>query len=256
MLEKIKTNYKIVENKEKKGIELYFDSIPNAEERSILKEDGYRWNTKKSCWYKKQEKNQIQEIKTGVVEIENSYSGNGWKGVNSDLKLSIKEIAQLIKKQLKLKFPDATFSVTTEGNCYYSGLNINLMKDSKNPFNSFENAIKEAEKNSSSGIIANPENWVGLQDWEIEQSEMRKAELKQRLESGNISINQFQIQNDFELSEYGKKVFEYVKDLADSFNYDDSDSMTDYFDTGFYLTLAIGKWNKKFELIGGEKFEA
>lgn len=256
MLEKIKTNYKKLINEEKKGIELYFDSIPNTEERSILKEDGYRWNLKKSCWYKKQEKNQIQEIKTGVVEIKNSYSGNGWKGVNSDLKLSIKEIAQLIKKQLKKKFPNATFSVTTEGNCYYSGLNINLMKDLKNPINSFENAVLEAEKSSISGIIANPEKWVGLQDWEIEQSEMRKKELKQRLESGNISVNQFHIQNDFELSEYGKQLFEYVKDLADSFNYDDSDSMTDYFDQGFYLDLAIGKWNKKFELIGGERIEA
>ena len=252
MLEKIKTNYKMVENEEKKGIELYFDSIPNSKERTVLKEEGYRWNPKKSCWYKKQEKNQIQEIKTGVVEIENSYSGNGWKGVNSDLKLSMKEIAKLIKKQLKLKFPDATFSVTTEGNWHYNGLNINLMKDSKNPFNSFENAIKEAEKNNSSGIIANPENWVGLQDWEIEQSEMRKAELKQRLESGNIQISQFNIDNDYELSEYGKQLFEYIKNLADSFNYDDSDSMIDYFDKGFYLKLSIGKWDKKFELLTEE----
>lgn len=85
---------------------------------------------------------------------------------------------------------------------------------------------------------------------------MRKKELKQRLESGNISVNQFHIQNNFELSEYGKELFEYVKELADSFNYDDSDSMTDYFDTGFYLDLAIGKWTKKFELIGGERIEA
>lgn len=130
------------------------------------------------------------------------------------------------------------------------------MKDSENPFNSFENAVKEAEKKGGSGIIADPEKWIGLQDWEIEQSEMRKKELKQRLESGNISINQFHIQNDFELSKYGKELFEYVKALTDSFNYDDSDSMTDYFDTGFYLTLAIGKWNKKFELIGGKNFEA
>ena len=164
----------------------------------------------------------------------------------------MKEIAKLIKKQLKLKFPSAVFSITTEGNCYYSGLNINLMKDLKNPINSFENAVLEAEKSVSSGIIADPEKWAGLRDWEIERSEQRKAELKNRLESGNIQISQFNIDNDYELSEYGKQLFEYIKNLADSFNYDDSDSMIDYFDKGFYLKLSIGKWDKKFELVTEE----
>lgn len=32
--------------------------------------------------------------------------------------------------------------------------------------------------------------------------------------------------------------------------FDESDSMTDYFHTAFYVNMEIGKWNKPFESIG------
>ena len=51
-MERIKTNYKQVENTEKNGIELYFDEIPTKEDREILKTNGFRWHNVKKCWYK------------------------------------------------------------------------------------------------------------------------------------------------------------------------------------------------------------
>ena len=36
---------------------------------------------------------------------------------------------------------------------------------------------------------------------------------------------------------------------AQSYNYDDSDSMTDYFDTNFYLSVYVGKWDKPFKIV-------
>lgn len=65
----IKTNYKEVKNEEKKGIELYFDTIPTQEERKELKENGYKWNGLKKCWYKSinkesQNKEKTTELKT------------------------------------------------------------------------------------------------------------------------------------------------------------------------------------------------
>lgn len=246
-MENIKTNYKKIENEEKKGIELYFEAIPTTEERTILKNNGYRWNNAKKCWYIKKNKI-VEEIKTGITKIENSHSGFGWKGCNADKHLSIVEIAKIIKKELKRKFPTAIFSVTTEGNCYYSGLNIYLMKDTINPLNDYETAIKEAEKSSSARIIDDYSKY-GLTEQEINESEQRKKELKSRLEHRNITINQYHIKNDYELSQYGKVMFQYIKELCDSFNYDDSDSMTDYFNCGFYLELKIGKYDKKFELL-------
>lgn len=66
---KLLTNYKEIKNEEKNGIELYFDSIPTEEERTELKENGYKWNRAKKCWYvslgyTKKETPKKEELKT------------------------------------------------------------------------------------------------------------------------------------------------------------------------------------------------
>ena len=43
----------IKENKELKGIEIYFVVYPISATRDTLKKNGFRWNHKKSCWYAK-----------------------------------------------------------------------------------------------------------------------------------------------------------------------------------------------------------
>lgn len=250
-MERIKTNYKKIENTEKQGIELYFDTIPTTEERNILKSNGYRWNNQKKCWYIKQ--NKIKEpLKMGMKETARfNYTSNAWEGINYNSNLSLKEIGKIIKEELKRKYPEATFSITTE---LYSGgqsLHINLMKSNKSPFNSFEKAIEEADgKGDTYNIIyAHPERWVGLTDYEIQKSEENKRNLKVRLEKGYMQVNHYYIKDDYELSEYGEKIMSDACALADSFNFGDSDSMIDYFHTNFYLHLSIGKWDKKFELL-------
>lgn len=40
-----------------------------------------------------------------------------------------------------------------------------------------------------------------------------------------------------------------VVDYANSYNYDDSDSMTDYFDTNFYLHIYIGDFGKPYQVV-------
>lgn len=66
---KLLTNYKEVKNEEKNGIELYFEGIPTEEERTELKENGYKWNRAKKCWYvslgyTKKETQKKEELKT------------------------------------------------------------------------------------------------------------------------------------------------------------------------------------------------
>ena len=34
--------------------------------------------------------------------------------------------------------------------------------------------------------------------------------------------------------------------------YDNSDAMTDYFDTAYYMSISIGKWNKHYEFTGAK----
>lgn len=56
-------------------------------------------------------------------------------------------------------------------------------------------------------------------------------------------------EDDKRLTPYGVKVLVAVYKFANSFNYDDSDSMTDYFDTRFYLWITVGKWDKPFKVV-------
>lgn len=54
-LEEVKKSCKVLLNEEKQGEELYFDSKPESEVIELLKENCYRWNNTKKCWYRKLE---------------------------------------------------------------------------------------------------------------------------------------------------------------------------------------------------------
>lgn len=247
----IKTKFEERKNEEKKGIELYFETIPTYEERQELKNNGFKWHNQKKCWYKK-ENNQIEPIKTGFKEKPHfNYTAGAWEGVNYSIDLSLSEIAKLIKNEMKRKYPEATFSITKESFSGGQSLHINLMKSTKNPFNTFEKAIEEADGkgNCYNRIYAHPERWQGLTERDLEESKRNIEALKRRLNNGYSQLNHYNIKDDFDLSEYGKQIMLDVKALADSFNFDDSDGMIDYFHCNFYLHLNIGKWNKKFELV-------
>jgi hypothetical protein len=128
------------------------------------------------------------------------YTANGWKGNKYDSKLSVKEIAKIVREELKKKFPKCKFSVTSP---HHSSLDINLMSA---PFEAL------------------------------------------KVEGGQRSVNQYYIDRDEDITEEAREVMKYVKDFVQDYNFDDSDSMTDYFHTNFYLHLGIGKWDKHFEV--------
>lgn len=51
--------------------------------------------------------------------------------------------------------------------------------------------------------------------------------------------------------ELSKEVYDVVNDVCDylqSYNYDDSDGMIDYFDVNFYTHINIGSWNKPYKI--------
>lgn len=69
----LKTNYKLVENVEKNGVELYFDSIPNKKERELLKNNGYKWHNLKKCWYKSNNYKVVRKSDTKEKAKTNAY---------------------------------------------------------------------------------------------------------------------------------------------------------------------------------------
>lgn len=54
------------------------------------------------------------------------------------------------------------------------------------------------------------------------------------------------MEKDEALTDYAKAVLSDVNDVIKSYRFDDSDGMIDYFDTNFYYSLEVGRWNKLF----------
>ncbi|MCI9976483.1 hypothetical protein JY742_10160 [Clostridioides difficile] len=69
------------------------------------------------------------------------------------------------------------------------------------------------------------------------------------LEKDYIQINHYNISSDDRLNSIGKSVLNDVYSQLQSYNYDDSDAMIDYFDTNFYIDINVGKWDKAFKVV-------
>ena len=61
-------------------------------------------------------------------------------------------------------------------------------------------------------------------------------------------INHYNIQTSDSLTDRAKDVMTNVRDFVMSYNFDESDPMTDYFHTNFYLTLGIGSYRQPYRM--------
>ena len=59
-------------------------------------------------------------------------------------------------------------------------------------------------------------------------------------------INHYHIDSETDLTERTREVMKNVRAFVQSYNFDDSDPMTDYFCTNFYLNLSIGTYKKPY----------
>lgn len=62
-------------------------------------------------------------------------------------------------------------------------------------------------------------------------------------------INHYHLDKDTTLTERAREVLTNVNNYIMSYNFDDSDPMTDYFCTNFYLYLGIGRHDRPFEVV-------
>jgi DNA polymerase III sliding clamp (beta) subunit (PCNA family) len=115
-----------------------------------------------------------------------------------------KDIAKIVRTQLKKYWPTCKFSVTRD----YNSMHIALMQSDFNPY--------------SDSFIDDKENY---------------------------SVTKSLIDYDGNLSSKGKELFKFIVKLTDYYNWDRSDTMTDYSDVNFYLTTTIGKWDKPYKQV-------
>ena len=197
-------NANVTLNNEKSGVEIRFDSKPDAAVIESLKENDFRWSGKQKMWYAKQTDKVMSFVSTlnkGIVS-KNACSGSSvtvkdkvekhrnyslfemtrTEGIENNYELykihDTKEIAAIIRKHIRARFPMCKFSVTSD----YHSINIDLLAS---PF------AKDSEE--------------------------------------------------------VKAIVHYVFKFAESYNYDNSDIMTDYFDVNFYGVYESSILSYKYE---------
>lgn len=157
-----------------------------------------------------------------------NYTRSAWEGKNYNGDLDITEIAKLIREDLKIKYPKCRFSITTEK--YSGGRALNLVLTVAD-FKVF------VEPNREVASMIYDRNYC-------RSAEEFMEAWGDQIKKGHRGVNQYYIKDDYTLTDEAKEMMTYCKDLADSFNFDDSDAQVDYFHTNFYMHLGIGKWDK------------
>lgn len=142
------------------------------------------------------------------------YTQNGWQGSRYNANLSCKEIGKLLKTFCKTVYPNCKFSITTT----YNTIHINLMECNYDVF------ANEDDK------------YNHYYDGKTEYT-------------AHMQLNQYQLINDKRLTEKAQLMFSTIANYLNTYNYDDSDSMIDYFDTNFYERFSVGDWNKPFKVV-------
>lgn len=137
----------------------------------------------------------------------NFYTANGWSGSNYDSKLSTKEIASKVRSYAKKNFPGFKFSVRSEWSMYTDSMYIELKAGTCVPFVS-------GSRSADRGYMSTMSTVKGWED-----------ELTPELFS----------------------VLDAVTVYANSFKYDDSDGMQDYYDTNFYIHIKVSDEYKVVE---------
>lgn len=172
------------------------------------------------------------------------YTAYGWEGSRYDRNLSLKEIAKIVRAYVKEKYPTCKFSIRTHYASMCQSLSVDLLEFPERMYKTAEE-LKE--------IYYTPFTYTDKDGNEVTSEHISDTlqDLFRRYRVNDIFTKDSWTQEEF-LQCYQKTVFEeeryffgvatdYFQSVIDdvnafiaSYNYDDSDSMTDYFDVNFY----------------------
>lgn len=195
-------SFTIAKNNTFNSLEINFDGKPSEMVRNLLKKFGFRWHGVRRIWYGYGDENEILNALKGVADNLTEATEKTaapaqvlpslWERCDtSSIKQHdknnlppVKEIAATLRKELKKRFPECKFSITSTHNTI---------------------------------------------DAYIKASPYGREHIYKDRQTGEPDKYGY-----FEDSDELNAVQAYCKALADSWNYDDSDIMTDYFDVHFY----------------------
>lgn len=166
-------------------------------------------------------KTAAQTTETAQSTRSEFYTANGWKGERYEAGRSLKEIAQLVRAYVKEFFPDYRFSVRTAYASMCQELHVDIKEAPADIFKTYEEMTKDDISECWRKAVRN-DLWT-LSSW-------TKAEEKAEFERIWSEYGAFYKC----LTDRTRATVKAVDEYVNSFNYDDSDSMIDYFDCNFY----------------------
>jgi hypothetical protein len=151
-----------------------------------------------------------------------NYTGHGTEGskYKETSNLRTCEIAALIRKELKAKYPSYKFSVRSQNFSGGSAIDIDIKKIDFDP-------IKGAYKKFLQWQEENKE-YPFFEDWKFDHQEILTEQEKSEI-FGNPSGNNSR----YNLK--GEELLKEVERIANQYNFNDSDAGIDYFHTAYYL---------------------
>ena len=168
------------------------------------------------------------------------YTTNGWQGERYDRSLSIKDIAKLIREYVKNAHPAYRFSITS--NRYHINVALTEYPVELTNYTMMRNYCRV--QMSARPVYVPSKGHINA----YEMSEADKEEwIAYRLETANRKQNF--CESDTWLNPVVFAVLQDIQNFMNSYNYDDSDSMTDYFNTNFYGYVQIGRDGKPAKFV-------
>ncbi len=253
---------KINLNEELNGIELLFDEKPSADIIASVKANGFRWSPKNKLWYSKNTADRLafaQSLGNIDANARAARSSSHIESINLDnlanencltAHLHGADLAKAIREDLKkrgvkgvtVRAGKATYTTTIRLTVKATSTDFCSVEEAKERFNLSAFACGV---DSPSGMF-NGERWLYINDLE-QMSEEEKNENHEKYIrywlSKESDVNFKYLWATRERFWYFTTPFfnklKAVWAIANQWNYDNSDSMTDYFDVGYYLDIDI-----------------
>lgn len=277
-------NYTITKNTEKNGIEIYFDGKPAQEVRDALKAMRFRWHGVKKCWYGRADEPAVVAALGGdpvaapvaaqVPAKASAASGTVWPPINLDGIENNKkttygaEFAAVIRADLKrrgvtgvtIRAGKATYTdtitatVTMKPEDFRSAEEAAARDGWRSFFRSEEYGVKvggveyhrlyEGCETETRKYISCGSNYTDTS--EGSNFPVLRAYFMDRIRRFSFNEHHMEPEKNPEVTAAALERLTAIVKIINSYNWNHSDSMTDYFDVGFYFDVDI-KYPAGFE---------
>lgn len=212
-LEKNATGTRYVHNEEQNGVEIYFQSKPDADTREILKLYKWRWNKNKGCWYNRYNEENYkfaesiceEKKKKSIRKIENKIECKTEEKIENDI----------VMGEIPIDFEERRFPDSFEEN-----LEFHVMRESVDAQIVF--VIKEIIDRFGIEIFNNVQKASGMFSDLLESRVKERNVIRIALRSGAVEIMLHTLQWKKELSEVEFKVA--LRKMTDNYGINEKDS--------------------------------